>query len=99
MSEVYSNVLKVISNAYYATLPVKEVGALIWVTFLLLLLAVVWQSTHLGTSEHVSNAQCDTGLFEKDYEILVELYSPTTRASTQIGKYVRQPSQQSIVKL
>lgn len=31
MSEVCLNVLKVISNAYYATLPVKEVGALILV--------------------------------------------------------------------
>jgi hypothetical protein len=31
MSEVCSNVLKVISKAYYATLPVKEVGVLILV--------------------------------------------------------------------
>jgi hypothetical protein len=102
MSEVCSNVLKVISNAYYATLPVKEVGALILVLGDISSSAVssgvtVYSPWHFRTCEF--GGQCDTGLWEKDYQILVELFSPTTRASTQIGKYVRQLSQQSIVKL
>jgi hypothetical protein len=73
MSEVCLNVLKVISNAYYATLPVKEVRVLILVLGNIsfsAVIAVVQQFTHLGTSEHVNGGQCDTGLFEKDYEIL-----------------------------
>jgi hypothetical protein len=80
MSEVCSNVLKVISNAYYATLPVKEVGVLILVlgniSFSAVIAVMARQFTHLGTSEHVNGGQCDTGLFEKDYEILSDFLQP-----------------------
>jgi len=48
--------------------------------------------THLGTSKHVNGGQCDIRLWEKDYQILVKVFSPTCSASTQISKYVSEPS-------